>query len=310
MNTVNRGNKFMFYLLFIFVVGSLTFGLILNMLSIQVPDYAHILVPQIGFISIPIVIYFLITKEPVRKTLRLNKLDGVNILIAFGIGLFIQPLLSFINLVSQLFAVNFISGTIISIMSYPFPILILLIAVLPSINEEIVTRGILLANYKNVSILTTSIVSGAFFGMLHLNINQFSYAFIMGIILCLMVEITDSILASMIIHFTINGTQITFQKLIFMFQDIIMNLTETEQATLMPESVSRADILALMPLSLLLTCFTTPIAILIFYSAIKYNKKHHIFKNKIPTREPVVTRYFVASVILFLSFIFVFEILL
>ncbi len=132
--------------------------------------------------------------------------------LAIGIGIFIQPFLSLINVLSQIFFENQIAGTINSMLELPLWLLLVLVAVLPAINEEFVMRGILLTNYEHVPLVKAALMNGLFFGMLHLNGNQFTYAFVMGIMLFVLVKITGSIYASMIVHFIVNGTQMVLAK--------------------------------------------------------------------------------------------------
>ena len=47
-------------------------------------------------------------------------------------------------------------------------------------------------------------MSGLIFGLMHLNFNQFSYGFVLGVIFAAVVEASGSIYASMAIHFLIN----------------------------------------------------------------------------------------------------------
>ena len=47
-------------------------------------------------------------------------------------------------------------------------------------------------------------MSGLIFGLMHLNFNQFSYGFALGVIFAAVVEASGSIYASMAIHFLIN----------------------------------------------------------------------------------------------------------
>ena len=49
---------------------------------------------------------------------------------------------------------------------------------------------------------------------MHLDPQQFLYATVLGVILALVVRITNSIFASILMHFLINGTSITLQKLL------------------------------------------------------------------------------------------------
>ena len=64
----------------------------------------------------------------------------------------------------------------------------------------------------NILALSLRFVS-LFFGIFHLDAQQFLYAAVLGFIFSLVVRITNSIYASMIMHFIINGTYVTLAKI-------------------------------------------------------------------------------------------------
>ncbi len=90
----------------------------------------------------------------------------------------------------------------------------MLVAVLPAITEEVTIRGVVLSGYDNINKYKAALVTGLFFGMLHLDPQQFLYATVLGFILALVIRTTKSIFAGAIIHFLINGTSITMQKIL------------------------------------------------------------------------------------------------
>ena len=163
---------------------------------------------------VPAIIYLLITKQSPKKVLRLNKIHIKDVLIVICLAFVCQPIMTFFSLISQFFFENEIGNFVGQIVSTPYWILLLLIAVLPAITEEITIRGIVLSGYNNKNIYVACIASGLLFGIMHLDPQQFLYATALGFILALVVRITDSIFASVIMHFIINGTSITVQKVV------------------------------------------------------------------------------------------------
>jgi membrane protease YdiL (CAAX protease family) len=91
----------------------------------------------------------------------------------------------------------------------PFLLSLFCIAIIPAIFEESVYRGIFYQEYRKINPFGAIFFSALLFGLLHGNLNQFTYAFVMGVIMALIIEATDSILATMIIHFIINGMSVT-----------------------------------------------------------------------------------------------------
>lgn len=89
-----------------------------------------------------------------------------------------------------------------------FPMLFVM-AVMPAFNEEFLCRGILYGAYRQRAKTTGIWLSALAFGLFHLNFNQMLYAVYLGIVLALMVEATGSIYTSMLMHFLLNGFNVT-----------------------------------------------------------------------------------------------------
>ena len=162
---------------------------------------------------IPAIIYLIITKQSIRGTLKLNKLYFKDALLIGLLAFICQPIMTFFSLISQFFFENEIGNFMTSIVNSPYIILLLLVAVLPAITEEITIRGVVLSGYEDKNIYLSSMVTGLLFGIMHLDAQQFLYATILGFVLALVVRITNTIFASALIHFLINGTSITIQKI-------------------------------------------------------------------------------------------------
>jgi len=91
--------------------------------------------------------------------------------------------------------------------------------------------------------------------LIHMNFNQAAYAFIAGIMLILIMEATDSIWPSLLIHMCINGFSTVVTQL--------MGLVEADMAGLMEEaavSATSEDMLLVMSLYFLLAVICTPLA--------------------------------------------------
>lgn len=101
--------------------------------------------------------------------------------------------------------------------SYPlatFLLDVVVTAILPGICEEFCHRGLLVNGFKQLDIKKNVLLVGFLFGLMHLNVEQFFYASIIGMFLTLLVYITGSIIPSMIIHFMNNfmGLYLTFAQ--------------------------------------------------------------------------------------------------
>ena len=95
--------------------------------------------------------------------------------------------------------------------------ILLALAVLPAMTEEFVFRGIILQEYREAGCSTTAslLISSLLFAMLHFNIAQFPVYFFGGIVLGLVYIVTDSIIASMLVHFLNNAFSMFFESSVF-----------------------------------------------------------------------------------------------
>ena len=79
------------------------------------------------------------------------------------------------------------------------------IAVLPAIFEELYVRGAVFSFSKKYGKTFAIFASAILFSVIHLNITQSVFAFLMGILLSLLVVKSKSLIPSMLLHFINNG---------------------------------------------------------------------------------------------------------
>ncbi len=106
------------------------------------------------------------------------------------------------------FGMSSASGGEYSVMAFISDLI--LSAMLPGICEEFCHRGMLLNGYKTLGAKKAIILIGLLFGLMHLNIEQFFYASIIGMFLTFLVYVTGSIIPSMIVHFLNNALGLYF----------------------------------------------------------------------------------------------------
>lgn len=95
-----------------------------------------------------------------------------------------------------------------AVSSYSFGNLVLNLiftAFLPAVCEEVAHRGMLLRAYQPLGTWKAILISSLMFGLLHINIEQFFYATIIGLFLGLLTMMCNSIIPAMIIHFMNNA---------------------------------------------------------------------------------------------------------
>lgn len=228
MKRILRANLYFLTILVLEIVAPIFLAPLYYILNITDTRVVLLLNHVILFI-IPAIVYIIATKSSFKKTLRLNRLGLKQIFLVIVLSFAVQPIMSFFSLIASFFFTNEIGGFVTEISSMPYLLLLGLIAVLPSISEEVTIRGIVLSGYEEKNKYIAAAVTGLFFGILHLDPHQFLYTAVLGFILALLVRITNSIYSSMIMHFIINGTSATLAKLSNMFSLGVEAVNETEE---------------------------------------------------------------------------------
>ncbi len=133
--------------------------------------------------------------------------------------LLLFPLVVFINSLSMLFVDNTVVEMADQILALPLWQMILSIGIFGPFIEEFVFRGVILQSYQRTGRIVGSIIlSSILFGMMHLNINQFAYGAVMGIMFALLVEATGSVLSSFLAHALFNTAEVV---LMYMEKDVL-----------------------------------------------------------------------------------------
>lgn len=172
---------------------------------------------QVGILFlIPATLYALllhVKPKQIIKTCNYYKCNIVVILISIFIGF----LCFFINI-----AVSSLFNGILSFLGYDFTkfsssvdpdtmtvgnffVDLLIVAVLPAMCEEFLHRGLVLQGTKHAGYKKAIVFSSLLFALLHFNIRQVSYAFVIGLILGLVSVVSKNIWPAVIIHFINNA---------------------------------------------------------------------------------------------------------
>lgn len=210
----------------------------------------------------PSVVYFISNKKNPLKLLRFNKISFSSVVLLILFTFLLTPVMTFINALSLLIFKNETVNSILSVVDESGLLLsLLLIAIIPSIFEELVYRGVFYMGYQKVldsfdevdrpismkRIRYSIILSAILFAIIHMNGNQFSYALVMGIVFALVIEATNSLFSTMIIHFLINGTSIIISYMAPKLIEMLHRFSSSENAdmdkiqeslTVLPENFS------------------------------------------------------------------------
>lgn len=183
----------------------------------ETENYILTFVTQVGLMFIlPLFMYTALKKQKVKKTLNdfsVKKISAKEIFISIAIGFLVFILnifvSTFFSYFLELLGYHSYSGSTSVDSSWgSFFLTLLTVAVLPAICEEFTHRGLLLSEYKKLGFKKAVLLTGLMFGLIHLNINQFFYATVIGMILAVVTLYSHSIFPAMIIHFMNNAINV------------------------------------------------------------------------------------------------------
>ena len=210
-----RINRFIPVFFISYILLSILAGTVIGVMDINMPLWGSYLLSQ-AIVLLPALIYVAIHKINIIACMPYRKLRISDGLLSLLFGYALVPMMLFVNNLTSLFSTNYVQDSVQELIAYPFVVQLLIIAVLPACVEEFVFRGLIYHSYRKNGILGAAVLSGLVFGLMHLNINQLSYALLMGIVFALLVEATGSMYSSMLAHFAANSYSIIMMQLVSM----------------------------------------------------------------------------------------------
>lgn len=199
-----RTHQYFLFVFLFFILGSTVLGLLLTEILPLPIDLGTIIMQFLVFIPM-LVIYVKTEKAPVRECFSLNPLHWKDALICLGIAYCTLPFVSLIVILTSYLQPNLAEATMNELKDSSFLSMLFLVAVQPAVFEEMVFRGAALHGYRSLGPKKAILVSALLFAMLHMNLQQALYAFLLGATFAFLVQRTGSIFASMLPHFLINA---------------------------------------------------------------------------------------------------------
>ena len=174
---------------------------------------------------LPMLYFF--NKSPKRQAKTKQKIkDGMFVLLtAICLSVAFNNIISITPLKSWSPAYGDVEGTIAAT---SFTWMIVSAGIIAPVLEELVFRGILFGNYRaGIGTWPAIIVSAAIFGLMHYNLVQFVYAFLMGIFFAYLLEKTGEMWTCILAHmganiFSVLMTQFGISR--WMFSDVTLCL--------------------------------------------------------------------------------------
>lgn len=201
------------WLFLVFLLAEIGITLLILLTGIRFSIIFALILNQLIFL-IPALIFLIITKTKISEMVPHKRLHPVTPLLCIIFTGLCIPLITVVNMISQLFVENEVTQLASRMLDIPGWLMILVIGVFGPINEEFLFRGTFYGSYRKTGrILAAMFLSAFLFGLIHLNFNQMSYAIVVGILAVLLVEATGSIVSSMIFHVTINTENVILMLL-------------------------------------------------------------------------------------------------
>lgn len=169
------------------------------------------IISQVAFL----ITFFIITKTK-KVSVKGIKHDKLNfkqviilILISFCCLFLISPLINVYD--SFIVSIGIKEQTLPISLDSPLNFIYLFFAlgIVAPISEELIFRGIILQGLEKKGTKNAALISALMFMIMHLSLHQTIYQFLLGIIMALIVIYTNSIFASIFVHF-INNSVVLF----------------------------------------------------------------------------------------------------
>lgn len=268
-----KANKFALALIIYTIFLSFTLSLIIikSGVNIEKAQLVLIVVQNIPALLLPILVYCGITRTKLNNIIPHERLSLKNGLYVTFLTILVSPIILVVSSVTSIFFPPEVNTDIyMYIIKLPAILAVFALAVMPAIFEELIFRGIILNNYKATGILKSAVISGLFFGLFHTNFYQMGYAIVAGLFFSFLVVYTNSLYASILSHFLINGVQVVYTKL------LLSALSKYDLQGILDTAESASSNYSAIVTGIFFTLLATPFLIIVSKKFMEHNKHHRI----------------------------------
>jgi len=179
-------------------------------------DLTSVVAGELIILVPPVLMALLLTSAP-RRTLRLSLPEPRYILIAVGLVVALNPLVSELRpVVERLFPISSLIKTSLGLLisqSRSLAVTVLVFALIPAVCEEFAFRGFILSGLEHQRRTRSAILlSALMFGFLHVILSLFQQLFnatLLGVVLGLLAVRSRSILPGIVFHFLNNAIAVS-----------------------------------------------------------------------------------------------------
>ncbi len=258
MKNVTKTNALFAFIVVFYLLVGYVIALVPNM----VPDSIRLVLGEI-ILLLPCILYVFWMKPDTVKDISYGPVSIGTILKVVVITYLLWPMMMFINGLSSIFVDNQVVDAMEQVSVYPLWLQIVAMALAPAIVEEFVFRGLIFHGLKKRNPFWAIIISALLFGAIHMNVNQFLYAFAMGVFFAMITYATNSMWPSMLMHFIYNAQSVILSYILSKnFSDVL----ESETTATVTKEI---DVMAMINAYLIVYGFLLVIAIIGCYLASK-----------------------------------------
>lgn len=276
----------------------LYFGLSLGMGLFITNSYLYTSLFYVIMLAVAL-IYLKVCGEDFKTALRIHPIHIGSFFLIILLAFTIRPVAGFITLIADLFFKDVTTSSMTQKVMQNLGLSIFTTAFLPGLVEETLFRGVLYSRIRKANPIKGILLSALFFGIAHMNFQQFCYAFFLGIVFGVLIEATDSILSSMTAHMLFNGSSLFLTY--FMSKTSLFGTTNVTDVS---NSTTMTTILASVPIALigLILSILLLIAIAYLNGRLGYIKTwfHKDIRENWPKEKAANLSYFAAIGICFL----------
>ena len=160
---------------------------------------------------VTLLIVFLIYRKNTAKELDLGKMSIKNIGIVVMLGITLNILVSYVIYVFDLDRLSPGHAELMELLlgNSTFIITLLAMGIFGPILEEVIFRGIIYKELKKIAnYWVAMILQALIFGVIHGNLLQGTYAFILGIIMAVIYDKSKSLVSAIIFHIAFNSASV------------------------------------------------------------------------------------------------------
>lgn len=198
------------------IVYAIVLGLMLGMAFVssligeKIPMIALYIILY-ALLMLPVIVYAKMTGTLTAADFGFKKIKVSTFFFTVLLTIVSMPMYMFANVLSQLFVPNTIVQSMDTLFTTNAGSSLFMAVILAPLCEEFICRGFFQNRLKKVvPFFASAVISGLMFGMLHLNLNQFCYALVLGVVFAYANRASGSIFTSMLMHFLINSGNMLF----------------------------------------------------------------------------------------------------